>query len=71
MPRNGNVLIGPSSDARKVEQGLKFGHEVNLTASFQNAEIFLGENRIAVEIRCSLLKLGEIFDAFQCSLRYE
>src|SRR6266446_5178932 len=55
---------------RKVEQLLKFGHEMNLAAAFQDVHPFLSrDDRIAIEIRCPLLELREVLDCFQRSLR--
>src|SRR6267143_5283628 len=55
---------------RKVEQLLKFSHEMNLAAAFQYVHPFLSrDDRIAIEIRCPLLELGKILDGFQRSLR--
>ena len=55
---------------RKVEQLLKFSHEMDLAAAFQYVHTFLSRNdRIAIEIRCPLLELREILDCFQRSLR--
>src|ERR1700730_1282194 len=45
---------------------------MNLAAAFQNIDPFLGgDDRIAVEIGCTLLEFGEILDRFQGALRAE
>src|SRR6266436_8194608 len=55
---------------RKVEQLLKFSHEMNLAAAFQYVHPFLSrDDRIAIEIRCPLFELREVLDCFQRSLR--
>src|SRR6266481_8682825 len=55
---------------RKVEQLLKFSHEMNLAAAFQHVHTFLSrDDRIAIEICCPLLELRKILDCFQRSLR--
>src|SRR6267378_2012214 len=55
---------------RKVQQFLKFSHEMNLATAFQYVHPFLSrDDRIAIEIRCPLLELREVLDCFQRSLR--
>src|SRR5436190_21314071 len=55
---------------RKVQQLLKFSHEMNLAAAFQDVHAFLSrDHRIAIKIRCPLLELREILHGFQCPLR--
>ena len=55
---------------RKVEQFLKFSHEMNLAAAFQYVHPFLSrDDRVAIEICGPLLELREILDCFQRSLR--
>ena len=54
---------------REIQEFLKLCHVVNLRASVQNAQSFLGSShRIAVEVRRALLELSEVFDSLQCSL---
>jgi hypothetical protein len=56
----------------KIEQLLKFGHEVDLAPTLENVHAFLGRNdRITIEIRSALLELREIFNTLQRSLRPE
>ena len=74
FPVAGFGTVEPSKNIQfrcggKIEQFLHFGHIVNLRASVQNAQSFLGSShRIAVEVRRALLELSGIFDSLQCSL---
>ncbi len=57
---------------REIQKRLEFPHEVNLTATLQHVDAFLGSNHwITVEIGSTLLELGEILDRLQRPLRPE
>src|SRR5262245_49676892 len=57
---------------REVQEFLELGHEMHLAATFQYVDAFFrGDYRIPVEVGGALLKLSEIFDASERSLRAE
>src|ERR1700693_2892012 len=53
---------------RKVQQFLKFAHEMNLAAPFEGVYTFLCRNdRISIEIGCTLFELRKILNCLQSS----
>ena len=57
---------------REVQQLLEFSHRIDLMAAVQDVDTLLGGDYvIAVEIRPTLLKFGEVLDGLQRAQRAE